>query len=161
MLLNKRFWTNCQWIYNEAIFKSLERTGLRIVFGSSFVPLSNGKKSFPGIDGLINIYDSFYVPSTVSEMEVSLHYNSSYDIFMSIGNKTVYQGNSSNQEATITLGNSYLSGIIDYASLKNKTIPVRIGFVNASYTYNITLPSDVSFLGNLTVVVVTSSVRGN
>lgn len=129
---------------------------VRVVFGSSFVPLSNGKKSFPGIEGLINVYDSFYVPSTVYEMEVLLHYNSSYDIFMSIGNKTVYQGNSSNQEKTVVLNHTYLLSILDpdggslkYSNMHNKTIPVRIGFVNASYTYNITLSTDVFSVDDL------------
>jgi hypothetical protein len=114
---------------------------IKIIYSN--VPYLNGRKNFPGIDGLINLYDSFYIPSTITRIESLLRYNSSYDIFFMIGNKTVYQGNSSGQIVNISLDNAYLSSLLDYSTLEDKTIPFRVGFVNASYTFNVTLPADV------------------
>ena len=46
---------------------------------------------FPGIDGLINIYDSFYVPTNLSSMEIYLHFNTTTELklFLNIGNTTL------------------------------------------------------------------------
>ncbi|MBI2045134.1 VWA domain-containing protein [Candidatus Pacearchaeota archaeon] len=117
---------------------------IKVVYDS--YDINEGKtKFFPGVEGLINLYDSFYVPSVVKKMDILLHYNSSYDIFMTIGNKTVYQGNSSGSETSVILNDSYLKSILDtsgglgvikYPNLHDKTVPVRIGLSNASYYLN-------------------------
>ncbi len=90
------------------------------------------KKKFPGIKGLINIYDSIYVPGTLNSMEVFLHYNSSFDIFMTIGNKSIYSGNSSGANLSVTIDNPTLSSILDYSSMNEKNIPIRLGIENVS-----------------------------
>jgi len=85
---------------------------------------SQTKKYLPGISGLINIFDSFYVPSSLSSMEISLHYNSPYQLFLNIGNKTVYEGNGTKTEI---ITNSQLSSMLDYSDLTGKTVPLRLG----------------------------------
>ena len=86
----------------------------------------------PGIDGLINIYSSFYVPGSLKNISAHLHFRSNYTVFMTIGNITVYEGNSSGGE-TVDLDSSYLSGLLDYSFMSNKTVPYRVGLVNVSY----------------------------
>ncbi len=114
---------------------------IKVVRNSSYY--SNGDYYLPGINGLINLYSSFYVPSALNTMSAFIHYKSDYDIFMSIGNRTVYQGNSSGSDASIALDNAFFSSIFNYADLSRKTTPLRIGFVNASYFSNNTAIADV------------------
>lgn len=116
---------------------------IRVVYNESSVPTNTGKHYFPGVEGLLNIYDSFYVPGTLNDMEVFLHYNSSYNVFMTIGNKQIYLGNSSGAEETVLIDNAQLAMNFSYNDLSNETIPIRIGLENASYTYNVTLDADV------------------
>ncbi|MBI5229639.1 VWA domain-containing protein [Candidatus Micrarchaeota archaeon] len=44
---------------------------------------------FPGVDGVINLYDSFYVPGNVSGVDVHLKLNSSYRVNLTVANVTV------------------------------------------------------------------------
>ncbi len=90
------------------------------------------KYYFPGINGLINIYDGFYIPNTLNSLEVYLHLNSNYSTFLTIGNITVFK-NSTQGEKTITIINSTLAGLLNYNNLIKKTVPVRLGLENASY----------------------------
>jgi len=88
----------------------------------------------PGIEGIINEYSSFYVPGSLKNISIYLHYRSNLTVFMTVGNKTVYEGNSSLEgEKTLELNNTYLSGLLDYSELSNKTTPYRIGLFNVSY----------------------------
>jgi len=97
---------------------------------------------FPGIDGIINLYDGFYIPGQLNTLYISLHLNSNYVAFLTIGNTTVFE-NATNGEETITLTNSQLSPLLEYGSLSQKTIPFRLGLENVSYVTNITTTSDV------------------
>lgn len=87
---------------------------------------------FPGIEGLINLYDGFYIPGQLNELSVSFHMDSAYDVFLNIGNITVFSNFTSGEE-TIVVDNSYLSSVIDYGELSQKTVPIRLGLVNATY----------------------------
>ena len=87
---------------------------------------------FPGIDGIINLYDSFYVPGTLYEMEIFLHYNiTNSTIFMTIGNTSVYNSSAQGETGT-TLNNAQLISLLDYNALSNVTIPLRLGLENVS-----------------------------
>jgi len=101
------------------------------------------KKFFPGISGLINTYDSFYIPSTLNSLEIFLNYSSPYKIFLNIGNKTVYEGFG---DIHTTLTNAQLSSQLNYQELSQKTIPVRLGL------YEI---KELSKRGNADVVLIT------
>jgi len=94
------------------------------------------KYYFSGINGLINIYDGFYVPGQLDSLSASLHLKTNYTTFLIIGNKTVYNGTTLGLEQTISLSNSQLSSLLNYASLVNKTVPIRIGLENSSLAYN-------------------------
>lgn len=88
------------------------------------------KYYFPGIDGIINIYSSFYVPGKLVNLTAFLHYRSNYTIFLKIGNVSVYEGNfSSETNLMIPINQS----LINYSSFDNKNIPVRVGLKNVSY----------------------------
>ncbi|MBS3085590.1 VWA domain-containing protein [Candidatus Pacearchaeota archaeon] len=105
--------------------------------------ISSTKKYFPGIKGLINIYDSFYVPSTLNTIDIFLHLRSQHDLFLTIGNQIVFQGNTGGVDSIISLSNSQLAGLLDYSQLEGKTIPLRLGLFNATYLINQTIASDV------------------
>ena len=122
---------------------------IRIVYNDSILISKDSLHNFPGIKGFINFYDSFYVPENLSSMEIFLHYNSTYDLFLRVGDKKVYQGNSGGYEVNITLTNSYLASLLDYSSISKKTIPLRLGIENVSYLPEFNRPTDAFSLTDL------------
>lgn len=114
---------------------------VRVVYNNSFPTSTTKIYPLPGIDGLINIYDSFFVPGTLDSMEVFLNYTSDYNLIMTIGNKTVYIGKGTNDEVIIT--NSNLSGLLDYSIMDYKTIPFRLGLKDVALTGNLSIVSDI------------------
>ena len=115
---------------------------IKILYENSVEFTENEKYSFPGIEGAVNLYDGFYVPENLNEMDLSLHINNNYSFFMNLGNVTVYNG-STNGEETISIDNSVLSLLLDYDEIEGKTIPLRIGFENVSYVSQIGGNADV------------------
>ena len=87
---------------------------------------------FPGIDGIINLYSSFYIPGTLDAMEIYLHYYSDYEIFLNIGDKTVFDYDIKG-ENRVTISNEELNLSLNYSDLGLKTIPLRLGLRNVSY----------------------------
>jgi hypothetical protein len=87
---------------------------------------------FPGIDGIVNLYSSFYVPGNLESLYVKLHLESNYTLFLNIGNTTVYE-NYTDGEEEINLTNSTLYGMLSYEAISNKTIPLRLSLRNVSY----------------------------
>lgn len=81
---------------------------------------------FPGIEGVVNLYDGFYVPGKLNSLEIFLHLDTAYEAFLTIGNVTVFRGFTTGEE-TITLTNAELSALLDYDSLEQKTTPLRLG----------------------------------
>ncbi|MCD6477473.1 MAG: hypothetical protein J7K87_00530, partial [Candidatus Aenigmarchaeota archaeon] len=55
------------------------------------------KYYFPGIHGIINLYDSFYVPGKLNGMNIRLHYQSDYPVFLNIGGKNIYENDTKNE----------------------------------------------------------------
>ncbi len=88
---------------------------------------------FPGVEGLINIYDGFFVPGNLTSMNMFLHMNSNYSSFLHIGNVTIYNGTTSGEQ-TISISNSQLDSLLNYNELSRKTTPIRLGLKNVSYT---------------------------
>lgn len=87
---------------------------------------------FPGVEGLMNIYDSFYSPENITSMNISLHMNSPFETFLIIGNTTVYNGTTIGEEEII-ISDSVLSSLFDYSLISQKTIPIRLGLSNSSF----------------------------
>jgi len=115
---------------------------IRVVYNDTEGKKKKNKSYFPGIDGFINLYDGFYVPGILNSMEIFLHYNSAFNVFLSIGNKTVYSGNGSEIQTTLTDADFQSVGL-DYSTMNYKTIPLRLGLENVSYVLNTSLDADV------------------
>ena len=92
---------------------------------------------FPGIEGIINLYSSFYVPGDLNTLEVYLHYKSDYKTFFSIGNATIYEKNATGEETEYISDTNVINNLTDYglsySFLSNKTVPIRMGLSNVSY----------------------------
>jgi hypothetical protein len=100
-------------------------------------PQSQTKKyNFPGINGLINIYDGFYIPGNLSSLDISLHLQTDFEAFLNIGNTTVFR-NTSSVEQTISISNSTLFSLLNYNALNKNTIPLRLGLENVSFIKSI------------------------
>lgn len=121
---------------------------IKITHETSTQTESSKKYFFPGINGVVNIYDGFYIPGKLENMSVFLHYKSNYTMFLNIGNTTVFNGSSSS-ETRQTIPSSTLSSLLNYNFLSNKTIPIRLGLENVSYVSNITQPVDVFSVADL------------
>jgi hypothetical protein len=132
----------------------------KVIYSSSqFLPTGSGGLDvyyFPGIDGIINLYSSFYVPGNLNSLEVRLHYKSNYETFFSIGNATIYGKNATGEEIDYISDTNAINNLtsygLDYEFLSNKTIPIRMGLSNISY---------VSFLGGIADVFSVTDVSGS
>jgi hypothetical protein len=100
------------------------------------------KYYFPGIEGLINLYDGFYISGTLKTMNIFLHLETDFISFLTIGNTTIFRNRTYGEEA-IQINNSELSSLLNYNGLSNKSIPLRLGMENVSYKLNISLNADV------------------
>lgn len=118
---------------------------LKIDYYSDVEYESPSRYYFPGINGIVNLYDGFFAPN-ITSMNIYLHFNSSYETFLNIGNTTLLN-QTPNGEIIATLNNSYISSRLDYTSLWQKTIPIRFGLKNISFSSN--------FSGNADVILIT------
>ncbi len=131
---NHLYFTSDDYLYIAGGF-------VKVVYNETADLETLNKYYFPGVDGFINIYDSFYIPGFLNSMEAYLHFDSNYDIFFAIGNETLYVGNGTNEQ--VTLDNAFLSGALDYSSLTEKTVPFRLALENVSYALNATMNAEV------------------
>ncbi len=100
-----------------------------VQFGSS----GKTKYYFPGMDGVVNLYDGFYVPTEINSMNVFLHLNSTKaPIFLSVGDVVVFN-RTTNDEELITISNAELSSLLNYGTLSQTTVPLRLGLVNGTF----------------------------
>jgi hypothetical protein len=92
-----------------------------------------------GIEGIINLYSSFFVPGILENLTVYLHYYANHtltrnnSLLLVISNTTVYDDTDSVTEQKVTLNNSYITTLLDYGEISEKTIPFRFGFQNVSF----------------------------
>ncbi|MFP4634119.1 MAG: vWA domain-containing protein [Candidatus Aenigmatarchaeota archaeon] len=90
--------------------------------------------SFPGVEGIINLYSSFYVPGEVENISALLDFRSNYSIFLKLGNTTVYEG-TSNKDEEVVLEDEHFQGKfesagLDYSAVSKRTVPLRMGLSN-------------------------------
>ncbi|HEY9703074.1 MAG TPA: hypothetical protein V6C58_11535, partial [Allocoleopsis sp.] len=89
---------------------------------------------FPQIFGIANIYDSFYIPGTLKTMDARIHFKSSQQTYLTIGERII-ELDSNGSDQVITLNNSFfLSQGFNYNQLSNNTVPVRFASYNATTT---------------------------
>jgi hypothetical protein len=91
---------------------------------------------FPGIFGAINLFDAFYVPGTIDNMSIRLHYFTNHShhnntIIFSVANYPLLFDNDSVVPQNITFNNSYLRSIFGgYEPFNDTSVPLRFGFAN-------------------------------
>jgi len=116
------------------------------------------KYYFPGVEGLINIYDGFYVPGQMNNLKVYLHFKSNYTSLFTIGNESIYQYQTapslSDQEQT-------LYPVVNYNALSKKTVPIRFRLANVSYIAVTTIPVDVFSVNDISGSMCTCNNTGN
>lgn len=105
---------------------------------------------FPGIDGIVNLYDAFYVPGTLRNMSIYLHYNTSNSTYLDIAEKRVWVDEANGTERKVVLNDSYLrdplGGRLDYGFLSNKTVPLRMAGFSPAQTVVTSGDADVVFI---------------
>lgn len=111
----------------------LRATYITSSYNDTQIPGSE-KYFFPGIDGIINLYSSIYPPNEPGSINVSLHFLSQYQVFLAIGNITIFESSPSGTEQSVALNSSNISNLISYASLSKKTVPIRIGIKSSNVT---------------------------
>jgi hypothetical protein len=93
---------------------------------------------FPGIRGIINLYDAMTIPGTLRVMKVHLKFNSRFPTYLTIGSKVVFSGNGSTSDQTVDLVNmSQYPYSLNFATMSNSTVPIRLASYNIT-TQNIT-----------------------
>src|SRR3989339_199471 len=97
---------------------------------------------FPGITGIINLYDGFYVPGNLTGLSISLHFNNSLTTFLTLGKTQVFNASSSGT-SSITIPNATLASLLNFSDLSKKTIPIRFGMEDMNYVTNSTNEIDV------------------
>lgn len=108
-----------------------------------------------GVDGLINEYSSFYVPGTLENITVYLHYiarginDSATPLYLTIGNTTVFIDSNTTTEQRILLPFNNFSMMPNLTSLSNATVPIRIGYINQSFSATKSGSADVILITDL------------
>ncbi|MFH1447835.1 MAG: CARDB domain-containing protein [Candidatus Micrarchaeota archaeon] len=81
---------------------------------------------FPGIDGLINLYDSFFVPGNITSISGRLHFLSNYSLFLGMGSNGSITVNGTGVEQVVPLENANFSAL-NYENISLVTVPIRLG----------------------------------
>jgi hypothetical protein len=93
--------------------------------------------NFPGIEGVVNLYDAFYVPGTVNNMTIYLHFKSNETSYLTIGGRVIHSWNGSGEQ-TYNITSHNLSTLEfanlddDYVLFSNNTIPIRFASYEAT-----------------------------
>jgi len=128
---------------------------IKITYESNVTFQQPTRYNFPGIEGLINLYDGFYVPGDLTGLDIFLHMNSTkLKTFLNIGNITVFNG-TTNDEEIITVDTSSLN----FATLSRETIPLRLGLENVTFALNVSL--DLISVADLSKAMACSVSGGN
>ncbi|MFH1400077.1 MAG: vWA domain-containing protein [Nanoarchaeota archaeon] len=90
---------------------------------------------FPGVDGVVNLYDAFYIPGNLTNLSAHIIYKSTETSYLTVGNREVWSGNSSGAVDTIDLDDSWFQNNVslNYEFISNTTVPVRFAAFNRSY----------------------------
>ncbi len=86
----------------------------------------------PQIEGIINYYSSFYVPGFVTAMKSNITFRNNFTTFFTVGNTTIFRVNGSSTKRSVYNGS--LTSILASSAVSEKTVPIRIGTGDISYT---------------------------
>ncbi|MBN2250891.1 MAG: VWA domain-containing protein [Candidatus Altiarchaeota archaeon] len=117
----------------------------------------------PGIEGMMNLYSSFYVPGVLNSMNLHTKFYNNYSSYITIGDVKIFdtRENSSREFCSISdneytcdipadnLSQMLTNGGLSYsADLSEKTIPLRMGVENISGSQGLGL-ADVILITDL------------
>ena len=114
------------------------------------------RKNIPSINGIINIYDSIYVPGELRNVKLVLNHDieiiidqgvkgdeNDAELFFIFGNETIYK---SNESGPVKYENNSVTLNYDY---EDQTIPYRLGFPELTTTIERDIPLDVVYIADL------------
>lgn len=121
------------------------------------ISMTNKSYLFPEIRGIVNLYDSFYIPGNLTSMTIYLHYLADHGVsglnntfYLTIGNTAVLVDTDSiTEQSRILIDVDLLARGLNYSNLGTKTIPLRMGFENLTY--------ESQYLGNSQIMLVTDT----
>jgi len=146
----------------ELIGDNLHISGgyIKLTYESERVQYEQPEKYyFPGIEGITNLYDGFYIPGQLNSLDISLHLNNELNSFLIIGNTVVYNDSTSGIE-TVSITDVQLSALLNYNALNYKTIPIRFGLENVTYLFDSSGIADVFSVTDLSGSMCDCSVPG-
>ncbi|MDO8339216.1 MAG: VWA domain-containing protein [Candidatus Burarchaeum sp.] len=87
---------------------------------------------YPGIDGSANLYDSLYVPGTITSMNARFHIDTTGPIFFTLGNVTIYNISGAGGTFDMFVPDANISAAlqargVDYLQLSQRVVPLRVG----------------------------------
>ena len=85
---------------------------------------STTRQYFPGVEGIINVYDGLTIPGKLDTLSIRLHISSPQNLFLTLGNVTLWNG--SGNDTLVTLTNTELLAKLNYTALSNTTTPIRL-----------------------------------
>jgi hypothetical protein len=88
----------------------------------------DNRQYLPDINGIINIYSSFFVPGRITNITAYLHYISNQTTYFSIGNKTIFSSNGNTTEQKRNITN--IDKLINLSIISNNSVPIRISSYN-------------------------------
>jgi hypothetical protein len=97
-------------------------------------PENYSRFNFPGINGIINYYDSFYIPGNVTSMNIHLEFYNNYSMYLNIGNITVYNNTGSNETQIVDINNATLASMLYYPNVSYQNVPIHMASVIANIT---------------------------
>ncbi|MCK5641206.1 MAG: hypothetical protein KAJ19_10425, partial [Gammaproteobacteria bacterium] len=119
----------------------------------------NASKTFnlPGIAGIINLYDSIYVPGTLKAIQAVLNYQNTIPglrIYLALGDVEIFEFNGTGN-ISYAISNSSFAGNLsdagfDFSYLSSKTVPLRMGIKNISYVLGEAGSADVVLITDRT-----------
>lgn len=111
-----------------------------------------GRFYFPGIDGMVNLYSSLYLPSNLESMDINLHFKSNHTTSLIIGNETVLNMSTNGTREEVSITDDELQDQLDYDFLSDSNVPLRF------YSFNLT-EREIFEGGNADVVLLTDMTR--
>ncbi len=126
---------------------------------------------FPGIEGLINLYDGFYVPGDLSGLNVHLNAkvnDPTKKMYMKIGDTQIFSRDTGGELISIDYDSSQIISILSsagktYSDYSKETIPIRVGIEGVDYEeieINAEIFSDVMLSGSINSNNVKAKVDG-